>query len=457
MSGMQRRIGRLLAGLAVACALLFGPMAAPVRAAEAVEVAAAGLKAWLMADAAVPVVALSFRIDGGAATDPAALQGRASLLADLLTEGAGDLDDSAFKKRLADLSASISFSATQDSISGSLYTLSENLAAAADLLGLALTRPRFDAAALERARAGQIASLESARERPSRRGYRAFLETAFANHPYARSVRGRVATLARITAEDLAAFRTRRFGRDRLLIAAAGDVSPAQLADAMERAFGGLPAAAPGGPVDLAPVALPLQPLRLLARMAAPQSTIVFGGPGVRRVDPDWRAATLLTQIMGGGFGARLMEEVREKRGLVYGVSAGLTELDAAALVLGSASTRNATVAETVEVIEAEWARMAAVGPTAQELADAKAYITGSLPLALDSTSAIADALLAIRRFDLPKDYLDRRAGLIESVTLADARRVAKRLFDPERLIFAIAGAPDGLEGWRAVTVKDDD
>ncbi|MGZ0188536.1 MAG: M16 family metallopeptidase, partial [Alphaproteobacteria bacterium] len=196
---------------------------------------------------------------------------------------------------------------------------------------------------------------------------------------------------------------------------------------------------------------------RLLASMPAPQSTIVFGGPGIRRVDPDWRAAALLSQIMGGGFGARLMEEVREKRGLVYGISAGLTELDAAALILGSASTSNATVGETVEVMEAEWARMADKGPTAEELSDAKAYITGALPLALDSTTAIADALLSIRLNDLPKDYLDQRAALIEAVSLDDVQRVAKRLFNPNRLIVAVAGAPEALEGWRPITVADDD
>lgn len=443
-----------LFGLSLAALYL---AASPAKAADVTEVEAAGVVAWLMSDPAVPVAALSFRIEGGAASDPAALQGRATLLADLLTEGAGDLDGAAFKKRLADLSASISIQATQDGVSGSIYTLSENLSAAADLLGLALTAPRFDAADLARAKAGKIASLKSARERPARRAYRAFLETAFQNHPYARSVRGRVVTLDEIVAEDLEAFRAQHFGRDRLVVAAAGDIEPAALRDAIKRAFGGLTEKASGAPVALPYAALPQQRLRLVSAMNAPQSTVVFGGPGIKRNDPDWRAASLLMQIMGGGFGARLMEEVREKRGLVYGISAGLTELDAAALVLGSASTNNATVAETVTVIEAEWARMAADGPTEEEFQNAKAYVTGSLPLALDSAGAIADALLSIRLNDLPKDYLDRRTSLIEAVTLEDAKRVAKRLFDPERLIVAVAGAPEGLDGWRTVDVQDDD
>jgi zinc protease len=450
---MQRGFGAY-----VGVILMLGmALSATARAAEVLAVEAAGVSAWLFSDSAVPVVALSFRIEGGAATDPSALQGRSRLLADLLTEGAGPLDDSAFKKRLADLSANISFSATQDGINGALYTLSENLSPAADLLGLALTEPRFDEATLERARASQISSLESARERPSRRAYRAFLETAFANHPYARSVRGRVSTLAKISADDLKLFVAQHFGRDRLTVTAAGDIDEAALQDALIRAFGKLPAEAAGGQADLTQVALPQKPLRLLAAMPTPQSTIVFGGPGIRRVDPDWRAAALLSEIMGGGFGARLMEEVREKRGLVYSISAGLTELDAAALILGSASTSNATVGETVKVVEAEWARMADEGPTAEELADAKSYVIGSLPLALDSTTAIADALLSIRLNDLPKDYMDQRTALIEAVSLDDVQRVAKRLFNPDRLTIAVAGAPEASEGWRPITVADDD
>ena len=190
--------------------------------------------------------------------------------------------------------------------------------------------------------------------------------------------------------------------------------------------------------------------------MPAPQSTIVFGGPGIRRIDPDWRAATVLMQIMGGGFGARLMEEVREKRGLVYGIGADLNELAAVPIVIGTAATANATVAETVAVVEAEWARMAKDGPTADELSDAKAYLTGSLPLALDSTTAIADTLLAMRRFDLPKDYLDQRASLIEAVTLQDVKRVSKRLFNTDRFMVAVAGAPEKLEGWKPTIVADD-
>lgn len=449
---MKRRLRRItgLIGAAI-FALTLTPAAAKVEV-----VKAAGLSAWLEADATIPVAAIAFRIEGGAAFDPPALQGRARLAAALMTEGAGPYDAAAFKKKLADLSASIELQATQDAVVGTLYALTATIEPAAELLGLALTEPRFDTDPLERARAAYLSGLERQRASPARKAYRAWLETAFANHPYSRSTHGLKSTLTAIQQQDLNAFRKERFGRDRLLVAAAGDLTPEKLKRVMILAFGSLPEVAEGGQADLPPVSLPTQPLRLLAAMPAPQSTIVFGGPGIRRVDPDWRAATLLSQIMGGGFGARLMEEVREKRGLVYGISASLSELAAVPIIIGTAATANKSVAETVSVIEAEWKQMAENGPTAEELSDAKAYLTGSLPLALDSTTAIADTLLAMRRFDLPKDYLDRRAAEIESVSLADVKRVAKRLFDTSRFVVAVAGAPDKLEGWKPTTVADD-
>ena len=447
------RLKTLAASAAAAC---FCAIALLPAQADVAVVKAAGVDAWLESDGTVPVAAIAFRIEGGAAFDPPALQGRARMAATLLTEGAGPYDAAAFKKKLADLSASIEIQATQDAVVGNLYALTDTIEEAAELLGLALTEPRFDPDPLERARASYISSLERMRSEPSRKAYRAWLETAFANHPYARSTRGLKSTLAVIQREDLTAFTQERFGRDRLIVAAAGDLTDAKLARVMELAFGSLPEVAEGGPADLPAVSLPEQPRRLLASMPAPQSTIVFGGPGIRRIDPDWRAATVLMQIMGGGFGARLMEEVREKRGLVYGIGADLNELDAVPIVIGTAATANSTVAETVAVVEAEWARMAKEGPTADELSDAKAYLTGSLPLALDSTTAIADTLLAMRRFDLPKDYLDQRASLIEAVTLQDVQRVSKRLFDTGRFMVAVAGAPEKLEGWKPTTVADD-
>ncbi len=427
----------------------------PVKALEVQLVKGVNVDAWLAADPTVPVVAIAFRIEGGAAADPPELQGRTRLLADMLSEGAGEMDGPTFKARLADLSSSMSFTATQDAISGSIYTLSKNLREAAKILGLALTNPRLDPADLERVRTSHVTSLEQASQNPTHQAYRAFLSNAFQNHPYARSSRGRISTLKKITREDLLALHEERFGQDRLIVTAAGDVTANELKNIIDYAFGEIPKNAPGAPTDPPSVSSPQGPSRLLVKMPNPQSSIVFGGSGVRRNDPDWHATNLLAEIMGGSFGARLMEEVRVKRGLVYGIDVSNSELAEAALFLGSTSTENRTVKETISVIETEWAKMSAEGPTEKELADAKSFLIGSLPLALDSTTAIASALLSMRVNNLPTDYLERRNSQINSVTIADAKRVASRLFDPSKLTFAVAGSGEGLEQWNAVPRSD--
>ena len=140
------------------------------------------------------------------------------------------------------------------------------------------------------------------------------------------------------------------------------------------------------------------------------------------------------------------MEEVREKRGLAYGVYSYLNPYDHAALYMGGVATANSRVAESLKVIRAEWKKMADHGVTAKELAGAKTYINGSFPLRLDSTRRIASLLLAVQINNLGKDYLDKRSSLINAVTLADIKRVAKKLLRPKALTVVIVGQPKGIK-----------
>jgi zinc protease len=147
----------------------------------------------------------------------------------------------------------------------------------------------------------------------------------------------------------------------------------------------------------------------------------------------------------GGGFTSRLTEEVREKRGLAYGVYSYLAELDSAKLYMGGVQTANERIAESLDVIRAEWARMAEEGVTPEELEKAKTYLTGSFPLRFDSNAKIANYLVYVMLEDLGIDYINERNALIEAVTLEDVNRVAARLLDPERLSFVVVGKPVGL------------
>jgi len=177
--------------------------------------------------------------------------------------------------------------------------------------------------------------------------------------------------------------------------------------------------------------------------MSVPQPTVIFGLPGIMRADPDFIPGYVANYIVGGGgFSSRLMDEVRVKRGLTYGISTQLTAFDRASIMLGSVATRADAVRQTISVVHDTLANYAAKGATQQELDDAKTYLTGSFPIAFASNAGIAAQLSTFQRQGLDIGYVARRNNLIEAVTLSDINRVAKRLFDPARLTVVVAGSP---------------
>jgi zinc protease len=436
---------------AAALVLVLLALGSPARAVTIQPVeSAGGVKAWLVEDHSLKVVTFAIAFRGGAALDPAAKAGLASLACDLLDEGAGTLDSTAYHAKVEDLATSLSFDADEDTVSVSLRSVTANLAPSLALLKLALAEPRFDAPAVARVKSQVIASIARSERQPRAIAEREWRKAMFGAHPYGRRVRGEAATVAAISADDMRGFVHDRFAKDVLLIGVVGDITPAQLKPLLDDTFGGLPAHAAEGTV------LPLAPRAkgetLLVRLPIPQSVVVFGQPGIKRDDRDWYAALVVNDILGGGgFASRLVAEVREKRGLVYSVSTGLEPMAAGGVIVGGLGSENARVGQSIALVRAEWARMREDGPSAAELDAAKTYLTGSFPLSLDSTRRIARTLVAIMRDRLPITYLDQRNHLIDAVTLADAKRVAKRLFDPAALSFVVVGAPPALEGAREV------
>ena len=172
-----------------------------------------------------------------------------------------------------------------------------------------------------------------------------------------------------------------------------------------------------------------------------------FLAPGLEREHPDFFTAYVLNYTYGGGgFGSRLMESLRVQKGLTYGVYTGLSYDEKYQNWGGGGQTRNESVGEFVAALKEETALIAEQGVTAEELADAKAYLTGSYPLAFDSNAKIAGQMMGVRQDDLGVDYFDRRNALIEAVTLEDVNRVAAEYLQPDRLSFIVVGQPEGLE-----------
>lgn len=409
-----------------------------------------GIEAWLVEDHKVPVLALEWAFEGAGAIDPSGKEGLANLASHALDEGAGPYDSQAFQTRLQDSAVALSYSAGRDAFSGSLRTLSDRRDEAFELTRLSMAEPRFDAEAIERMRSSVLSSLKRDLADPNYVGRRLFYATAFPDHPYGGEVRGTLESLPRIAPDDLRGFVKSQFGRDRLVVTAAGDIAPDDLGRALDRIFGGLPAKTSVAVIpDATPKGLGET---LLALRPTAQTVMLMGQPGVKRDDPDWYAASVMNYVLGGGgFGSRLMEEVREKRGLTYGVYSYLIPMDHAALVMAGGSTVNAKAGQALDIMRQEWARMAESGLTDTELADAKTYLTGSFPLQLGSTQSIARTLLQVRRDRLGIAYLDQRDRYINGVTQDDIRRVAKRLLDPAKLLTVLVGRPEGVTPTRTL------
>jgi zinc protease len=440
---------RAALGLAALVAL-----ALPARAFTIEEVKSAqGITAWLVEDHSVPIVSLNAAFHGGAALDPADRRGLANFAVDLLDEGAGDLDSTAYQTKLEDLAAELGFNAGQDMISVRLRSLTKNVAPSFDLLRLALTKPRFDAEPVARVRASILDSIAREQRQPVSVASRMWWSTAFPGHPYGLSTRGTVDSVNAITPDDLRRLVHDRFAKDALIVGVVGDITPEQLKPLLDAAFGALPDHA--APDKMAEVVPQTSNEVKVSPMPIPQSVVVFGQPGLKRNDPDWYAALLdLNILSSGGLTSRVALEVRTERGLAYSVSASLDPLQHAGVIIGQVGSQNAHVAETLDVIRNTWAHMHDDGPTAKELADAKLYVTGSFPLSLDSTGRIAAVLVSIQFDHLGIDYLGKRDALINAVTLEDAKRVAKRLLSPDNMLFAVVGAPEKLQGAERVTPR---
>jgi zinc protease len=434
--------GRIALGLAAGLALCLSLAPASAMTIERVK-SPGGIEAWVVRDAAVPLIAVDFTFGGGSDQDPKDKAGLASLAASLLDEGAGSLDSKAFQEKLERRAIELSFRASRDSLRGTLRTLKENRDEAFDALRLALNEPRFDAEAIERMRAQTLSQLRRSSTNPNDIGSRTWWANAFPNQPYGQPTTGTPETVAAIGADDLRGYTRRVLARDNLKIAIVGDIDLETAGKLLDSTFGALPAKAELTPVaNVAPQGMGR---RIVVELDVPQAVIMFGGPGVARNDPDFMAAYVVNHILGGGsFSSRLYSEVREKRGLAYGISTSLVWLKHSAVLLGGTATRADAVAETLKIIETEFKRLATEGPTEDELAKTKTFLIGSFPLGLDTSSKIAAQLVQMQTDNLGIDYIERRPAMIESITLADAKRAAKRLLDAGLLV-TVVGRPQGV------------
>ncbi|ABD56963.1 M16 family metallopeptidase [Jannaschia sp. CCS1] len=403
-----------------------------------------GIEAWLVEDTSIPFVAMDFWFAGGGSIDAPGARGAIHLMTALLEEGSGDLDAATFAEELEGLAASFDFDIYRDDLVISVQMLTQNRDEVLALLRDVLTEPRFDEAAVERVRGQVLSILEGDLNDPDTIAGVQFNALAFGDHPYASRLEGSLDSVAALTRDDLFAAHRSALVRDRVSVGVAGDMTAEDLGPILDALLGDLPTS----DTDLPGAAeVSNEGGITVIDFATPQSSVYFGHVGIARDDPDFFAAFVANQILGGGgYRSRLMEEVREQRGLTYGISTWLGLSKSAPMMQGGFSSSNGLVAQAIAVIEDEWADLAENGVTQAELDAAQRYMTGSYPLRFDGNGTIAGILAAMQSDNMPLDYIATRNDNVLAVTVEDIQRVAADLVDTDALRFVVVGQPEGLD-----------
>ena len=411
-----------------------------------------GISAWLVEDHSVPVIALKFSFKGaGSSLDPANKQGLARMVSNTMDEGAGNLSSQEFQKELRDLVISLNFGSNRDNFSGNLKTLSKNKTRAFELLELSLTQPRFDKEPVDRMRKANQSRIRSSLSDPNWIAARFLNDIAFAGHPYAQNSGGTLSSLENISPEDLKLFHRSYLGKNNLSVAVAGDITAKDLETVLDKIFGKL------AEISIPPTSnlkLQNQGKSFIYKYDIPQTIIEIMQPGIDRKDPDYQIAQVMNFILGSsGFGSRLTETIREKRGLTYGIYTYFYNMEYLDTLALSTSTKNENTAEMLSLIKTEWDKIKSEPVTDKELKNAKAYLIGSLPLSLTSTDKIAGLLLSLQQDNLPIDYLMQRETKIQSTTKEEIQELAKSLLNEDQFTTILIGQPEGINNAKLLEI----
>lgn len=405
-----------------------------------------GISLWLIEDDLHPIISMRFTFKGaGAINETNETQGTARILSNTMDEGAGNLTSQEFQKKLSDHSVTLRFSSSRDNFDGTLKTLNRHQDTAFDLLKLAINTPRFDEEPLARMKQANIARIQSSKGNPDWIRARLVNDIIYKGHPYALNSGGTISTLNAITADDLRAYHKAHLTRNKLIITIVGNINAEMAAKKVDEIFGTLPE----GTKSKIKSDFKLQSSgqNFVYNKDIPQSMITVTLPGIDKKHPDYPALRVMNIVFGGGgFGSRLMEEAREKRGLTYGIYSGMAHKEYVDEFSISVSTKNESAREMVDLIREEMVKMPQ-GVREEEINKAKSYLIGALSLSLTSTDSIANVIQGMQLQDDIK-YLDAYKDRINAVTANDIIRVAKEILKPEDMTTIIVGKPNNLEGF---------
>lgn len=404
---------------------------------------ASGARVYFVENHDLPMLDLSVEFPAGAGHDQAAKSGVASMTNRLLQLGADGMGEDEIARRFADVGAQFGGRFSTDHAGLSLRTLvsAKERRQALDDFARILRRPEFPQAVLEREKVRLIGALKEADTRPDTIAALTFYRLVYRDHPYALRSSGEVATVEKITREDLAAFHQRHYRAQYATIALIGDLSRAEAEAIAEEVTRGLPQTG-GAEPTLAPVPpLAAGATRVIAHPAS-QSHIMIGSLGITRTDPDYFPLFVGNYILGGGgFVSRINEEIRQKRGLAYSAYSYFSPLQQQGPFLIGMQTQRDQAQGALKVVNELLRDFVARGPTEAELKAAKQNIIGGFPLRIDSNAKIHGYLSLIGTYRLPLAYLDEFVKNVDRVTVADIKDAFARRIHPERMVTVVVGA----------------
>ncbi len=386
---------------------------------------------------AVPIVTLSMLIQAGSMVEPPEKPGVANLVAQLLTQGTKTRTAPQISEAIEFIGGSLSVDAGQELTSISLSVLSKDLDVGLDLLADILLNPTFNPGDMQRKIQEVVAGIKRDQEDPGIVSWQAFLALVYGASPFGRPVEGSETSVPTITRDDLVRFHEAYFRPDKTILAAVGDVS---FADLKQRLNARLGAWQPGGPA-VTPPALPNHLQKTVVRTIqreVTQANINLGHLGITRKNPDYYAVLVMNYLLGGGFSSYLVSTIRDEKGWAYDVGSAFSPSKYAGEFDVSMQTKNEVADQAVEAALTQIRRIREQPVAEQALKDAKAYLTGSFPLRLDTSRKIVGVLASIEYYGLGLDYVDRYPALINAVTAADIQRVAQKYLDPDRYVLSI-------------------
>jgi zinc protease len=402
--------------------------------------AANGMTVLVLEQHFLPIVEIHALVKVGSAQDPLEKAGVANLVASLLDEGTTTRSSKQLAEQIDFVGGSLEVKAGEDFTTASARVLKKDLELGFTLLADILLRPAFPKQEFERVRSQILGEIASDNDDPGHVALKAFNQLIFHNHPYRWPVNGTEETLSKVTLADVQSFYAREYLPNQVILAVVGDVTVEQATALVQTHFGTWKKGVTQTRAAKKPASMEKKAVQLIEKDLT-QSTIVLGHGGISRTNPDFYAVTVMNQILGaGGFSSRLMDTIRDKQGLAYGIMSHYEARAMPGSFWVNLQTKTESTNQAISGVLAEIKAIREAPVTDRELSEAKSFLMGSFPLRLESTAKLAHVLAQVEYFGLGFEYFTQYPKWIERVTKEDVQRVARQYLDPTRYALVVVG-----------------